>query len=183
MSLRCFRSSRKNVRSSSGAFFLHEAGNELRLMIVRQRKQVDHRAARARLRVERAEVDGFDACVDDGAGAHRARLERYIQVAAVQPPSAELAGTPFRLPRFRRDAGRFSWFHGGSGRVRRFSVADHDRADRTSPSSAALCASFSAAFMYFSCSVISSSNFPEQADFRLLKFLTRDKAAFAQPRQ
>ena len=50
----------------------------------------------------------------------------------------------------------------------------------TSPSSAAFCASLSAAFMYFSCSVINSSDFPEQTRFRLLKFFPRNKAAVAQ---
>ena len=50
----------------------------------------------------------------------------------------------------------------------------------TSPSSAAFCASLSAAFIYFSCSVINSSDFPEQTRFRLLKFFPRNKAAVAQ---
>ena len=53
-------------------------------------KQVGHTAAAARLGVCRAVYHPPDAAVDDGPGAHGARLQRDEQLALPQPPTAQL---------------------------------------------------------------------------------------------
>ena len=99
-------------------------------MIVRQRKQIDHRAARAGLRVERAEIDRLDAGVDDRPGAHRTRLERNIQVAPVQPPAAELFAGLLDGLDLRVMQSVFLCLAAVPAAPDDLSVADNDRADR-----------------------------------------------------
>ena len=55
------------------------------------RRDAPQAAARAGLRVVRAEEHAADACVDDGAGAHGARLERHRQRAVGESPRAARA--------------------------------------------------------------------------------------------
>ena len=52
-------------------------------------EQIDDAAARAGLRIGRAEHQPANARVHDRAGAHRARLDRHIQLAAGKPVIAE----------------------------------------------------------------------------------------------
>jgi hypothetical protein len=48
--------------------------------------EVPERSREARLRIGRTEHDTIDAGEHDRSGAHRTRLERHVQRAAVQPP-------------------------------------------------------------------------------------------------
>lgn len=58
-------------------------------------KQVGHRPGTAGLGVPGAVDHPVQPRVDDGPGAHRAGLQRHIQLAAAQPPAVQgLAGLP-----------------------------------------------------------------------------------------
>ena len=77
-------------------------------------------AARAGLRVVRAEEHAADARVDDGAGAHGARLKRHIEVAVNQPFRSDLAS---------RFAQRKNFGMGGGIKIAQSAVAggcEHD---------------------------------------------------------
>ena len=56
-------------------------------------EHAEYGTARASFRIGRGEDQAADACVQDGSGAHRARLEGAVEVAAFEAVVAEcLAG-------------------------------------------------------------------------------------------
>ena len=88
----------EEIFQDSSTFLLHNAADHLRFMIIRQGKQIDHRAAGSRFRIGRTEIDPRDPRVDDCACAHRARLERDVQLALPQPPASQIPARPvYRL--------------------------------------------------------------------------------------
>ena len=99
-------------------------------MIVRQCEQVYQRAARAGLRVGCTVVHGFHARVDERACAHRARLERNVQIAAVQPPAAQLFARLLDGLDFCMVQCVFLCFPSVASASDNFAVADNHRADR-----------------------------------------------------
>ena len=96
------RRSRKNARSSSPQSSASTPPvSSTRWFRRSSCSRLPERAREPRLRIRRAEHDAVDPREHDGAGAHRARLQRDVERAAVQPPRARDGA---RLPQ-RQDLG------------------------------------------------------------------------------
>ena len=77
----------KEILQQSRAFVGEYAGPDFRAVIeARVAQQVFDRAGHPGFLIPRAEHDSLHPRKDDRAGAHRARLERYVEGAVVEAP-------------------------------------------------------------------------------------------------
>lgn len=88
----------KELLQKQSTFVLHKSALDLGRVIIRKRKQVVYRPARARFRVVCPEHHSLYARIYYRPGAHRARFERHEQFALPEPPAAErLARSVYRF--------------------------------------------------------------------------------------
>src|SRR5687768_17531967 len=81
----------EEIAQDCPAFRLENSASHLRLVIeLRMSEQVAYRTGHPRLGVPRAKHHALESSQYDRTRAHRARLERDVQRAVVEPPAIQL---------------------------------------------------------------------------------------------